>query len=106
MTVDHRARRLIVRDAFGGRGAADQVWHLDPQWSLVSAPKNAKKLVFRRADGRRREITTNGSLASALRGSTRPVAGWNFPAPGQRVPNWELRIRWPKGTVTTTFTVR
>ncbi len=106
VTVDHRARRLIVRDAFGGRGAADQVWHLDPQWSLVSAPKNAKKLVFRRADGRRLEITTNGSLASALRGSTRPVAGWNFPAPGQRVPNWELRIRWPKGTVTTTFTVR
>lgn len=105
VTVDHKARTLIVRDAFAGSGAADQVWHLDPQWTLVSAPKNGKRLIFRRPDGRRLEITTNGALASAVRGSTRPVAGWNFPAPGQRVANWELRIRWPKGTVTTTFRV-
>ncbi|MDO5711135.1 MAG: heparinase II/III family protein [Micrococcales bacterium] len=106
VTVNHAQRTLTVRDAFRGSGAADQVWHLDPQWKLVSTSKNGRVLRFKRADRRTLEITTTAKLASALRGSTRPVAGWNFPAPGQRVPNWELRIRWSKGTATTTFKVR
>lgn len=103
--VDHAARMLTVSDVFSGRVSADQFWHLDPSWQLVSGRSGAKVMRFRNADGRVLEIRTTGALASAHRGSTRPVAGWNFPAPKQRVANWQLRIRWAGGTVRTTFRV-
>ncbi len=104
--VHHGRKMLTVWDGFGGRVAADQVWHLDPQWQLVSAPRHAKLLRFKRPDGRILEIRTTGWAASVVRGATRPVAGWNFEAPGKRTPNWELRLRWTSGTVKTTFQVR
>lgn len=103
--VEHSARRLTVADVFSGKVTADQFWHLDPSWQLVSAPARAKVMRFRNVDGRVLEIRTTGALASAHRGSTRPVAGWNFPAPKQRVANWQLRIRWTGGTVRTTFRI-
>lgn len=103
--IDHAARKLTVSDVFSGRVAADQIWHLDPEWQLVSARAGAKTMRFRNADGRVLEIATTGALAAARRGATRPVAGWNFPAPKQRVANWQLHIRWTGGTVRTTFRV-
>lgn len=101
--VDHSARLLTVSDVFAGRGSADQFWHLDPSWQVVSAPVGGKVMRYRNKAGQVLEIRTTGVLASAHRGSTRPVAGWNFPAPKQRAANWQLRVRWNAGTVRTTF---
>lgn len=104
--VDQAARTLTVSDAFAGKGAADQIWHLDPAWQAVSVPAKAKALVFRHRDGRELRIRTTGTLVSAVKGATQPVAGWTFPQPRSRVAAWQLRIRWSAGTATTTFTVR
>ncbi len=103
--VDHSARSLVVADTFAGKGAADQLWHLDPAWQAVSTPRAGAVLRFRHRDGRTLKVTTNGTLAAATRGALRPVSGWNFPAPQQRVANWQLRIRGTSGAVRTTFDV-
>ncbi len=106
VNVNHRARSITVADHFAGRGAADQVWHLDPAWQLVSAPRNTRVATFRHPSGRTLTMRTNGVVASAKRGATNPVAGWNFAKTGSRTAAWELRVRWHSGSATTTFTVR
>lgn len=108
--VDHPSRTLTVSDAFAGRVTADQFWHLDPSWTLVSARPTARSrtqvMRFRNTvTGRTLTVRTTGVVVSALRGSNRPVAGWNFPHTYQKVANWELRVRWTGGTVRTTFRV-
>ncbi|WP_226344373.1 heparinase II/III domain-containing protein [Agilicoccus flavus] len=105
VAVTDATRTVSVSDAFA-RGAATQYWHLGPEWQAVSLRAGRTTMSFRHPDGRTLTIRTTGRLASAVRGATRPVAGWHFPAFGQRVPNWELRIRWTAGTATTTFQVR
>ncbi|GAB96056.1 hypothetical protein KILIM_031_00280 [Kineosphaera limosa NBRC 100340] len=104
--VDHPSKTLIVADAFPAGQAGHQIWNLDPAWQLVSARGGAKIAIFRHPDGRSLRIDTTGALASAVRGSTRPVAGWNYPGPQQRVAAWQVKVRWNGGTVRTTFTVR
>ena len=103
--VNNLTRTLSVWDAFRGGGTADQMWHLDPVWQLVSTSPNAQTLRFRRPDGRILQIVTTGRFESVKRGQTRPVAGWTFPATRQRTANYELRVRWVAGTVKTTFQV-
>ncbi len=103
--VDRPGRTLTVSDTFRGRGTADQLWHLDPAWTLVSAPRNATVARFRHPRGLRLEVRTTARLASAVRGGTNPVAGWNFPKAGSRTAAWELRIRWTSGTARTSFRV-
>lgn len=104
--VDDPTRTLVVADAFPARQAGQQIWTLDPAWELASARGGARTAIFRHPDGRTLRVDTTGALASAVRGSTRPVAGWVYPAPQQRSAAWQLRIRWNGGTVRTTFQVR
>ncbi len=106
IAVTHAGRSLTVTDAFTGKGAAEQVWHLDPQWQLKPAPPDAQEVLLRHPDGKTLRMRTTGRVVSARRGSTSPLAGWNFPRPGMRVPAWELRVRWDGRTAATTFTVR
>jgi hypothetical protein len=97
--------QLRVADSFAGAAAFRQYWHLDPSWTLVLAPVNGQRMVFRNARGQELMVVTTGRLSSVQRGSTRPVAGWNFPAELHRVPACQLTIR-SVGTAVTTFTVR
>lgn len=97
--------RLVVRDAFTGGTASHQYWHLDPSWRLVSAPANGTVFVFSTASGRKLTIRTNGRLSGIYRGATRPIAGWNFPTYGVRVPAIQIVIRSYGTSLTTSFTV-
>lgn len=97
--------RLVVRDAFAGGTASRQYWHLDPSWRLVSAPANGTVLVFKTASGRKLTLRTTGRLSGIYRGSTRPIAGWNFPTYGGRVPAIEIVLRSYGTSITTSFTV-
>lgn len=106
VNINDTTRSITVADHFAGRGNSDQMWHLDPAWQLVSAPRNTKVATFRHPSGRTLEMRTTGVLASAKKGGTNPVAGWNFTKPGSRTAAWELRVRWYSGSATTTFTVR
>jgi hypothetical protein len=101
----HATHRLVVRDAFAGGASFRQYWHLDPAWRLVSAPVNGTVMVFRTATGRVLRITTTGRLSGVVRGSTSPVAGWNFPSQGVRYPAYQISIRSQGTSVTTTFTL-
>lgn len=106
VNVNDTTQSITVADHFAGVGAADQMWHLDPAWQLVSAPRNTKVARFRHPSGKTLEMRTSAVLASAKRGGTNPVTGWNFPTTGERKAAWELRVRWSRGSATTTFTVR
>ncbi|GAB49364.1 heparinase II/III domain-containing protein [Mobilicoccus pelagius] len=101
--VDDKARTLTVTDGYPRGVALQQSWHLDPSWSLVGRTGNT--LTFRDRAGRTLRMTTTGRVVSADRGRTRPVAGWNYPATGRRVPAWEVTTGGT-GTVRTTFTIR
>lgn len=104
--VNDPGRTLTVTDAFSGRGAADQYWHLDPSWQVVSAPRNSKVARFRNDKGQTLTLTSSAPLAQVIKGGTRPVAGWHFPSNNERVEAWQIRVRWNSGTIRTTLTVK
>ncbi|WP_040157818.1 heparinase II/III domain-containing protein [Mobilicoccus massiliensis] len=103
LRVDDPARTLVVTDTYPARTALRQSWHLDPAWKLVTA--RGRTLTLTHPDGRTLRITTTGTIVSRVRGATRPVAGWNYPAPGSRVPGWEITLGGSRA-MTTTFVVR
>jgi len=105
VSLFNATHRLVVRDVFSGGIASRQYWHLDPSWRLVSAPANGTVLVFTTASGRRLTIRTTGRLSGIYRGSTRPIAGWNFPVYGSRVPAIQIVLRSYGTSLTTSFTV-
>ena len=96
-------RTLVVKDTYDGRAALHQFWHLDPSWTLVSRSRDGKRLTFR--SGTRSLTVTTTGVATVLRGISRPLAGWNFPDFGTRVPANEIQVR-AAGTATTTFALR
>lgn len=103
--VLNSTHRLVVRDSYAGNVAFRQYWHLDPVWRLVKAPANGTALVFKATTGQVLRITTTGRLAGLSRAATRPVAGWNFPTQGVRVPAYQIAIRSVGAAVVTTFTI-
>ncbi len=103
--VDQPGRLLSVSDTFSGRGEAHQVWHLDPAWRLVAAPRGSSVMRLSHPRGHTLEVRTSGRFLVPKRGATKPVAGWHFPAAGIKKPSWELRVGWTSGRVATTFRV-
>jgi hypothetical protein len=95
-------RSLVATDTFPAGAGFHQFWHLDPSWVLASRNTTGTKLTF--TSGTHTLTVTTGGTATVLRGSTRPVAGWNFPAANVRVPAVQIQVA-AKGTVTTTFAV-
>jgi hypothetical protein len=80
---------LTVSDSFPRGTSFAQQWHLDPAWQLADLAARAGRARFTRADGHVLTVASTGRL-SLLRGSTRPMAGWHFPASGVRIPNVQL----------------
>jgi hypothetical protein len=106
VTVNAVAHTLRVTDSYAGTGLFHQLWHLDPAWDVVSAPANAKQLVFYNAvSGRTLTITTTGLLSSVVRGQMNPVGGYTSPAMGVLTPDCQVTLRSSGGPVTTTFAV-
>ncbi|WP_313022840.1 heparinase II/III family protein [Mobilicoccus sp.] len=101
--VDHPSATLTVSDTYPRRTALRQSWHLDPGWRLVT--RRPRNLVFRDHAGRTLRLVTDGAVVDISRGRTRPVAGWNYPSAGSRIPAYEITTGGT-GTVRTTFTVR
>jgi hypothetical protein len=95
-------RSLVATDTYAGGAAFHQFWHLDPSWVLTSRNTAGTKLTFK--SGAHTLTVTTGGTATVLRGVTRPVAGWNFPADATRVDAAQIQVA-AKGTVTTTFVV-
>jgi hypothetical protein len=77
------------------------MWHLDPRWTLEHRAPDGTALTFR-SGPLTLTVTTTGRFAPVVTGSDRPTGGWNFPAPGRRTPNAEIRVT-AAGTATTTF---
>jgi hypothetical protein len=94
-----------VRDSYAGAGPFDQYFHLAPQWILVAVSADRHSAVFRLTSGRRLAMTTTGTIAQVVRGATRPIAGWYFPAQNTRVPADQLRIRSLTRTTVTVLRV-
>lgn len=103
LSISRVTRALIARDSFAGPGIFDQYWHLAPEWQLVSVARDRRTAVFTSSSGRRLTVTSSGIIAQVVRGATAPIAGWVFPATGQRVAAWQLRIRAVTRTIVTTF---
>jgi hypothetical protein len=99
-TVVHDGRRLVVKDTYAARTSFHQFWHLDPSWVLRHAARDGRSLRF--VSGSRTLAVTTTGVARVVRGSTRPVAGWNFPGGGKRVAADEIQVR-ASGTAATTF---
>lgn len=95
-------RTLTVKDTYDGKATFHQFWHLDPSWLLSSRSRDGKRLVFK-SGARTLTVTTTGAT-SVYWGSTRPVAGWNFPIASTRVKAYEIQVR-AGGTATTSFKV-
>jgi hypothetical protein len=96
------SRTLTATDTFDGKAAFHQFWHLDPSWVLTGRDATGKVLTF--ASGAHRLTVRTTGTATVLRGSTRPVAGWNFPAENVRVSAVQIQVA-AAGTGGTTFTV-
>jgi hypothetical protein len=105
VTVGRDAPSLVVADTFAKAALWRQSWHLDPQWTLVSAGANSTTLVFQHPSGSRLTVVTTGRVSSVLKGVTRPPAGWHFPAYGSRGPALEFTIRSYGKLCRTTFSV-
>ena len=105
LDVNSPGRALTVTDNFAGRGSADQYWHLDPSWQVVSAPRNSKVATFRNEKGQTLTVRSTAPLGLS-KGRTNPVSGWNFPSNNKRVQAWEIKVRWNSGTLRTSFTVK
>lgn len=105
VNVADASHRFVATDSFGDGSAFRQYWHLDPAWRLVSAPANGTVLMFRTRAGQLLTITTTGRLSGIARGSSRPIAGWNFPHYGAEQPAYQIVLRSIGKSVVTTFTV-
>jgi hypothetical protein len=103
ITVDHARRTLVVGDSFANKGTFVQKWHLDPAWTLRGISNRGRTATFMHPDGRTLRVTSTGAL-SVARGSTRPVAGWHFPAMKKRVAACEITVS-ARAAATTTFVV-
>lgn len=93
VNVNRDTRTMKVTDTFPSKSLWRQSFHLAPEWTLVSAPSNATKMVFAHPSGRVLTITTTGRLSSVVQGITRPPQGWHFPEFGSRVWAYEIVIR-------------
>ncbi|GLY95535.1 heparinase II/III family protein [Actinoplanes sp. NBRC 103695] len=105
INVNRDTATMRVTDNFPAKDLWRQYWHLDPAWTVVSAPLNGTQLVFSHPSGRRLTITTTGRTSSIVQGITRPPAGWHFPEFGVRVWNNEIVLRSYGRASVTTFTV-
>jgi len=101
VAVDDAAHTLTVSDRYASSTRFSQMWHLDPRWTLAHGAPDGTALTFR-SGPRTLTVTTTGRFAPVVTGSDQPVGGWNFPAPGRRTPNAEIRVT-ATGTATTTF---
>jgi hypothetical protein len=95
------AHQLVVRDTYPSSAGFRQFWHLDPAWQLVARSSDRKRLTFKAGVNTLGVVTTG--VASVVRGSTRPVAGWTFPDGASRISACEIQIS-ASTTATTTFT--
>ncbi|WP_433731674.1 hypothetical protein ACQP2Y_23315 [Actinoplanes sp. CA-051413] len=105
VNVNRDTRTMKVSDSFPAKNLWRQYFHLDPAWTLVSAPLNGTKLTFAHPDGRRLGITTTGRLSGVVQGITRPPQGWHFPKWGNRVWAYEIVIRSYGRSSVTSFVV-
>lgn len=103
VAVDGPAHTLTVTDRFAAPTRFSQMWHLHPRWGLVHRDPDGTTLTFR-SGPRTLTVTTTGRFAPVVTGSDRPVGGWNFPSPGRRTANAEIRVT-ATGAATTTFRV-
>lgn len=84
--------RMKVADSFPNRSSWRQVWHLDPQWTIVSATN--KTAVFSHPSGRRLTVSTTGRISEIFRADeSGSPHGWHFPAPSVKRPAAEIVIR-------------
>jgi Heparinase II/III-like protein/Heparinase II/III N-terminus len=104
MSIGRDADQLTVADTFNGGAAFQQVWHLDPGWTLSSRSADTRTLVFN-SGTRTLTLTTTGTGTTLAHGVTRPTSGWWFPDAQHRVAAYQV-IAHGKGTATTTFTIR
>lgn len=104
VVVNDVTRTLRVSDSFSGTDLYRQQWHLDPAWRLRLRNVEGTWLRFTNSLGRTLTITTTGRFSSLVMGLASPVAGWNFPSPGSKVPNYQLTLR-AYAPMTTTFVV-
>ncbi|MEU8233278.1 heparinase II/III family protein [Actinoplanes sp. NPDC048967] len=93
VNVNRDTVTMKVSDTFPSKSLWRQYFHLDPEWTMVSATPNSTTMVFAHPSGRRLTITTTGRLSSAVQGITRPPQGWHFPEWGARVWAYEIVIR-------------
>ncbi|GAA3347339.1 hypothetical protein GCM10020358_61750 [Amorphoplanes nipponensis] len=93
INVNRDTKTMKITDTYPSKSLWRQYFHLDPQWTKVSAPVNGTKLVFAHPSGRRLTITTTGRMSSAVQGITRPPQGWHFPKWNNRVWAYEIVIR-------------
>jgi hypothetical protein len=101
-SIVRQPRSLTATDTFAGRAGFHQFWHLDPSWTLTGG--NAAGTVLTFASGAHRLTLRTTGTATVRRGSTRPVAGWNFPAENVRVGAVQVQVA-AAGTATTSFAV-
>jgi Heparinase II/III-like protein len=106
VNVSNPLRTLKVTDTFpSGTGWVRQYWHLDSAWTIVSKSPDGRRLVFAHPSGRRLTITSTGALYWLVRGSTSPVAGWNFPEFGKRVAGYQVVFKTSSTRIDTVFVV-
>jgi hypothetical protein len=83
---------------------ASTVLHLGATWSVETVSRDGRTAVLVGAQGRRLVVVGSSPLL-VYRGSTRPLAGWFFPALGSRKTAAQLVMPVPPGTSTVTLTV-
>jgi hypothetical protein len=104
MSIGRDAHQLLVADTFDGAAAFQQVWHLDPSWTLSSRSADTRTVLFT-SGTRTLTLTTTGTGTALAHGVTRPTSGWWFPDAHHRLAAYQITVRG-KGTATTTFTIR
>jgi hypothetical protein len=106
VNVNNPLRTLKVTDTFpSGTGWVRQYWHLDSAWTFASKSPDGRRLVFAHPSGRRLTITSTGALYWLVRGSTGPVAGWNFPEFGKRLAGYQIVFKTSSPRIDTVFVV-
>lgn len=103
VNVNTLTRTLKVTDTYTRGTRFTQTWHLDPGWTLTR--RTPQQLTFTHEEGRTLTVRTTGQVSAVVRGQTRTVAGWNFPAFGSRVPAPQITVV-ATTTAETSFTVR
>ncbi|MEO7268340.1 MAG: heparinase II/III family protein [Knoellia sp.] len=100
--VDNANRMVTLSDTVAG--VATTTAHLDSRWVLMSTSPDGKKLTY--SDGNGRLLVVTGTFPlKAVKGSTNPVLGWQFPKMGQRSHASQILMYPTAGTSGMTFKV-